>query len=194
MLSRIIVFTLLAVLGCAADLLTKHWFFDLRYPHQLGPNEADWWLWDGVLGIQPSLNQGALFGLGQGSSSTLAGISIVAAIGIVVWLFVFKAGQDWWLTVALGSITGGILGNLHDRLGLWHGPDAAAGELQAVRDWIHFRWEGMPLMDPWPNFNVADSLLVCGAAALFVHMLWITPRAEKAAAAAKARAADASSD
>lgn len=191
MLSRVVVFASLAALGCAADLWTKHLFFDLRYPSQHGPTEADW-LWQGVLGVQPSLNQGALFGLGQGSSSVLAAISIFAAVGIVIWLFGFGAGRDWSLTIPLGAICGGILGNLYDRLGMWHGSEATAGEQQAVRDWIHFRWEGMPLMDPWPNFNVADALLVCGAIALFIHMFWLAPQPENSAATSQATPADAS--
>ncbi len=180
MSSRMIVFAVLAVAGLAADLWTKHLCFDRNYPHELAPNEATWWVWKGVLGCQPSLNQGALFGMGQGSSSVLAAIAIAACVGIVVWLFVFRAGRDWWLTVPLGTIYGGILGNLHDRLGFWHGSDAAPWEQQAVRDWIHFRLAGVPLFDPWPNFNIADSLLVCGAIFLFVHLMWIAPRQEAA--------------
>ena len=41
--------------------------------------------------------------------------------------------------------------------------------MYAVRDWLHFRVEG--IID-WPIFNVADSLLVCGAALLVWHALW----------------------
>ena len=40
-----------------------------------------------------------------------------------------------------------------------------------VRDWILFRLEGVPFFDPWPNFNIADSLLVAGAILLFLHAL-----------------------
>ena len=31
-----------------------------------GPDSRTWWLWDGVFGFQTSLNEGALFGMGQG--------------------------------------------------------------------------------------------------------------------------------
>ena len=88
------------------------------------------------------------------------------------------------MLLTLGAITGGILGNLYDRLGIWHGADPAPQEKCAVRDWIHFRWEGISFVDPWPNFNIADSLLVCGAILLFIHMLFIAPRQERAEAAA----------
>ena len=34
---------------------------------------------------------------------------------------------------------------------------------------IRDRLEGVPFFDPWPNFNIADCLLVVGAAMLFIH-------------------------
>ena len=66
-------------------------------------------------------------------------------------------------------VTGGILGNLYDRLGLW---STAADRVHAVRDWILISYGGydLPVLGhSWPNFNIADSLLVCGAGMLFWH-------------------------
>ena len=130
-----------------------------------GPG-SDRWLWNDVFGFQTSLNEGALFGMGQGmvvavrrpfggrgrgASST--GCSSPAP------------PATWLLTVALGCVTAGILGNLYDRLGLpgLRGtiptPLHRAGEpVYAVRDWILVMigpW-------PWPNFNVADSCWSAG--------------------------------
>ena len=76
------------------------------------------WLWDNVFGLTTSLNEGALFGIGQGRVALFAALSIVALIGILYWLFVAGAAEDLLLTVALGPVTAGILGNLYDRLGL----------------------------------------------------------------------------
>src|SRR5207249_1517270 len=110
--------------------------------------------------------------LGGGWTALFAVLSIAAAIAIIYWLFVRGAALDWLLTVALGAVTGGILGNLYDRLALhglvWPPPDPRAGRpVHAVRDWILVQasdqWR-------WPNFNVADSMLVCGAALLMWHM------------------------
>jgi signal peptidase II len=159
------------------DLVTKHYVFQwLGMP---APN-AVWWVWDGVFGFQTSLNEGALFGLGQGFTSLFVGLSLVAACGIVIWLFVAKAAQDLLLTVALGCVTAGIFGNLYDRLGMhgltWHvaSPAHAVGDpVYAVRDWILV----MIVKYPWPNFNVADSLLVCGAGLLVWHALAAENRA-----------------
>jgi signal peptidase II len=155
------------VVGLATDLATKAWMFsrpDLRAGHIR-------WLWDQHAGFQLSLNEGALFGMGQGKVWLFATLSIIAAIAIPVWLFWFRAARDAWLTFALGCVTAGILGNLFDRVGLhgevWPPGFPRAGETAyAVRDWILWqvnnKWT-------WPNFNIADSLLVCGAALMFLH-------------------------
>jgi signal peptidase II len=171
-INRYLLFGGIAVAGCGLDLATKHWIFD-----RLGMPSADrdeWRLLDGVFSLTTSLNEGALFGVGQGQGMVFSLLSICAAIGILYWLFVAGAAHDRLLTVSLGLVTGGILGNLYDRLGLpglvWGaGPLHARGEpVYAVRDWLHFKIAG--LID-WPIFNIADSLLVCGAALLVWHAL-----------------------
>jgi signal peptidase II len=165
--SRFVLFVVTAAMGCAADLLTKAWCFSSP---NLRSGEVTW-LWTDHVGIQLSRNLGALFGMGQGKFAYFAMLSIAAAIAIPVWLFWFRAARDAWLTFALGCVMGGVLGNLYDRLGLsgdsWFGPGNTAPEaVHAVRDWIlwqvndHWRW---------PNFNIADSLLVVGVAILLLH-------------------------
>ena len=79
--------------------------------------------------------------------------------------------QSRWMTIALGLITGGILGNLYDRMGFGYVARYGEQHVYHVRDWIHFRLQGVPFCDPWPNFNIADSLLVTGAIMLFVFAL-----------------------
>jgi signal peptidase II len=162
--NRYLVFFALAILGCLLDLATKSWIFD-----RLGlPHEQDvWWLWKDVFGLQTSLNEGALFGIGQGRVGFFSGMSVIAAVAIFVWLFVARAARDWLVTVASGLICAGILGNLYDRLGLpglrWNGEP-----VYAVRDWILVMigtW-------PWPTFNLADSMLVAGAGLIVIHVIW----------------------
>ena len=179
--SRYITFFSLAIAGCIADLATKEWVFDeLGMP---GENPA-WWIWEDVFGFQTSLNEGALFGMAQGMVVGLSAMSFLAAIGIAVWLFYFRAAWDLLLTVTLGLITAGILGNLYDRLGMpglvWNfaGPLHQVGDpVYAVRDWI------LVMIGPyhWPNFNIADSLLVCGAILLGFHALRLEARERRAA-------------
>jgi signal peptidase II len=141
------------------------------------------WLWDGVFGFQTSLNPGALNGIGQGLWPLFAVLSVGAAIGIFVWLFPVGAAKDWLLTVALGFVTAGILGNLYDRLGFpglrWqpgfgHPPGTP---VHAVRDFIHVMFGSWP----WPTFNLADSSLVCGAALLAWHAFQAKPEDGEAA-------------
>jgi signal peptidase II len=189
--SRYLTFFLLAAGGCAADLATKQVVFRwLGLPSDfLIPGDAAaalrwrgdpalphlWWLWEGRLGIQTSLNTGAVFGLGGGYWWLFACFAVVALSGIVAWLFYFRAAHDRWLTVTLGMVTGGILGNLYDRLSLWDTAGLRPEYQHAVRDWILFVWpeSGLPFFNPWPNFNIADSLLVTGAIMLVVHaLLW----------------------
>jgi signal peptidase II len=160
--NRYFLFFAIVIAGCAVDLMTKRAVFDW-----LGmPGQRDtWWVLPDVLGFQTSLNAGALFGMGQGMVRLFALLSLLAAGSIAAWLYFGGASWDLLLTVALGMITAGILGNLYDRLGMpgleWH--DGLP--VYAVRDWILVmigKW-------PWPTFNIADSLLVCGAGLLVWH-------------------------
>lgn len=159
--NRYLAFFSIALVGCAADLLSKAWVFAL-----LGaPGGRTLWIWRPFFGLQTSLNQGALFGMGQGKVWLFATLSVVAAFGILYWLFITGAAGDWLLTLALGAVMAGILGNLYDRLGLWSMPGQPGVHIYAVRDWILFRYKAWV----WPNFNLADSFLVCGAALLMWH-------------------------
>ena len=127
-----------------------------------------------VFGFETNLNEGALFGIGQGQVCVFAGLSFVAALGVVYWVFVARAARDLHLTIALGFVLAGILGNLYDRIGL-HGLTWAEGvrghevgdRVYAVRDWLHFKIDAIGF--DWPIFNLADSCLVCGAILLIWH-------------------------
>jgi signal peptidase II len=176
--SRYFLFTAIAVLGCAADLTTKAWCFSSP---QLRAGEIIW-QWPGHAGIQLSRNPGALFGIGPGMVGLFAALSIVAAIAIPVWLFWFRAASDKWLTLALGCVMAGVLGNLYDRLGLsgekWLEPHVLTTDaVHYVRDWIlwqvndHWRW---------PNFNIADSFLVIGVGLLVLHAVLYSSATESA--------------
>ena len=165
--SRYYLFAALAIAGAIVDLWSKHAVFHWSAL----PWGNTYWIWAQHVGLQKSLNEGALFGMGQGMVWLFAAISITAAIAIPIWLFRLGAAEDLWLTVALGCVMAGILGNLYDRLGLagetWPEPLPRAGErAYAVRDWILLQWNDHWR---WPNFNLADSLLVAGACLLIIH-------------------------
>ena len=161
-LARNVLFLAIIAVGCLTDLLTKHWMFDW-----LGmPGGKTYWIIDGYFGFETALNTGALFGSFDGRVQYLAVFSVIALVGIIYWFVFGRVGHDLLMTWTFGLITGGILGNLYDRLGLW----SPTGQ-KAVRDWILF--QATPELK-WPNFNIADALLVCGAGLLFI-LSWRKP-------------------
>ena len=100
--------------------------------------------------FQPTVNKGALFGLGGEyadlANGIFAGVSIIAAGAIFYWSTRRSTAKDWSLCAALGLILAGTLGNLYDRL-----------VFDGVRDFLYFH------LINWPVFNIADCCLVCGA-------------------------------
>lgn len=159
--AKVFTFFAIAICGCAADLWTKSWAFaTLGMP---GTGKTIW-VWQDVFGFRTNLNFGALFGIGQGRVDLFVVAAIIAAIGVPLWFFIGRPRRDWTLTVALGMIMAGIGGNLYDRIGL-------AGEAmdRGVRDWIHVMIGDYA----WPTFNIADSMLVCGAILLIFHAIFL---------------------
>ena len=174
--SRYVLFLALMISGALADLITKTIVFrDYFQPQRMMaglPQRVHWWV-DGIFGLQTSTNPGALFGFGKGYSFVFAIVSFFAIAGILFWLFFMRQAMSKWITFALGCVTGGIIGNLYDRLGFGWVSTYPEQIKDNVRDWIYFRLEGVPFFDPWPNFNIADCLLVCGAIMLFLHAIFV---------------------
>jgi lipoprotein signal peptidase len=183
-LSNRALFWVLAVCALAADQGTKYYFFAALQP------DERWEIIPGVFSLvhQSRLNHGALFGIGNDpndpAGSALAnqlftGISGLAVVLITAWSFKAPLQRDRLLTVALGLILGGAMGNLYDRL-----------VFGGVRDFIWFYWQPhYPI--GWPVFNVADSCLVVGACLLLYQAFFVpepkdAPAAQEPAAAAPA--------
>ena len=161
---RLILFLTIGISGLLADLWTKSYMFtELGLPHEeIGVN---WWVIEGFFGFQTAVNQGALFGMGQGGSSIFALFSVIAFIAILFWFIRGGAWNSLFLTICLGCITGGVIGNFYDRMGWWHGEEIHPDYAYGVRDFILFTYQDYV----WPNFNLADCLLVCGAFLLLVY-------------------------
>jgi lipoprotein signal peptidase len=109
----------------------------------------------------PQVNRGALFGVGSrhedgGDSNFLfLLVSLGAAVAITAWSARRTACRDFLLSVSLGLILAGTLGNLYDRV-----------VFDGVRDFLWwYKWFN------WPVFNVADCCLVCGAGLLLWQAL-----------------------
>lgn len=162
--SRIWLFAFLTTLTLSLDLASKSLAFG-----KLGVFGRTGWLFDSAglrFEFQTSLNRGALWGVGQGFSLWFAGLSLVAFAGILYWLFYRGAARSLWLTIALGFVSGGTIGNFYDRIGLHGVVDPLNGRVAlAVRDFLHFQFGTFD----WANFNLADSFLVTGAIMLMVQ-------------------------
>lgn len=159
---RVVLYGLLATISAAVDLISKEVVF-----RRLGVHNGTDWLLDGWLKFRlyTSLNRGALWGVGQGFSLGFAALSVVALVGIWYWLFVRRACQSLWLTIALGLVSGGTIGNLYDRLGIHALKEPDGSGILAVRDFLDFR---LGTFD-WAVFNIADVCLVTGAIMLMLQ-------------------------
>jgi signal peptidase II len=122
------------------------------------------------------MNHGAVFGLGQGQRPLFLVVS-VAAIAFLVYLFA-TSGHVRIYQVILGMLMAGVLGNMYDRLTLGYVRDMIHG-LPSVywpawivnlmpASWQPSRISGRMEVFPW-IFNVADSLLCVGVAAMIVY-------------------------
>lgn len=163
--SRYLVFIFLVVLGTFWDLYSKSVVFSsLKYPGGVSEWTQTWlggWM---QFRLYTSFNEGALWGIGQGFTAVFAGLSLLAVLGIVLWLFAFRGAASLWLTVTLGLVMSGTLGNLYDRLG-WHECEVAGRQLFAVRDFLSFTFGNYH----YPIFNFADMFLVTGAIMLGLY-------------------------
>ena len=161
---RSFLFWAIALAGAAFDLSTKAYFFrKLGEPYRREPLT----ILRNVLELQTSYNTGALWGFMRSvpnSSLIFAGLSILAAVGICYWLFALGAAADRRLTMALGLIMAGALGNCYDRLALGH-----------VRDFVHLHIDAIRF--DCAIFNFADNMLVLGAVALV--LLALRPDADR---------------
>jgi signal peptidase II len=156
-LGRWLVFWSIALGGAAFDLSTKSMIFaGVGVPP--APVVS---IIPGILELQTSLNPGALWGFGRTlpySSQIFAGLSILAGVAICYWLFVRGAAASLALTIALGLIMAGALGNCYDRLVFGH-----------VRDFVHFHVDSVGF--DCAIFNFADNMLVLGAVILVLFAL-----------------------
>jgi signal peptidase II len=137
------------------------------------------------LHLQLWLNEGAVFGIGQGQRWLFAAVSIIAVV--VIWrVFARSAAGQWGFHLALAAILAGALGNLYDRL-----------RFAAVRDMIHlFPDIHLPFGWTWPGteqrglypwiFNFADMWLVGGVVLLLI-ITWRCGSAPRPSAAETSR-------
>jgi signal peptidase II len=136
---RWLLFFALAGVVVIADQLSKAWVrASLVYGDRPVPVVGD------LVRLLYSQNRGGIFGL-FGDSATLLGLASLGVIGLIV-IYMAREGvrTHWLLTVALGLLLGGAIGNLIDRLSFGF-----------VIDWVDMGIGGWR----WYTFNVADSAI-----------------------------------
>jgi signal peptidase II len=109
-------------------------------------------------------NRGISYGLFQQSSEfgrwALTLFKLAAAVGLSIWAW---RANEKILSLGLGLIAGGAVGNAIDRI-----------YFGAVLDFAHFFWGSFS----WYVFNIADAAIVVGVAVLMYDSF--KPRPEKA--------------
>jgi signal peptidase II len=190
----VLLFALTAVLGVAADLLTKHWAYTalvydardvagstqfLSRTHELVP---------GWLHLRFTGNEGAVFGIGQGRR-TLFVIVSVGAVAFLAYLFGTSGRRQRFYHFVLGMLLAGVLGNLYDRMVYGYVRDM----IYALPDWAwpgtwqvpFINYPGNPHREVFPwIFNVADVMLCTGVGLMLAHqvILWLRGPRERPAA------------
>jgi len=124
----------LAVAVIVADQLTKAWLVSFLAPNQSVAVVGD------LVRLVNSHNDGGLFGLLKGYAVPFAVLSSVV-MALIVWYHA-RSGRNTYLTVTLGFLLGGAIGNLVDRVRLGYVVDFVDAGIGSVR---------------WYTFNVADA-------------------------------------
>lgn len=174
--TAILLFLLTASIGLAADLWSKSLAWNTlvidptaeleRDPfngHLRVDSETNAFI-PGWLHFKVTVNEGAVFGVGQGKQAVFAIVS-AAAIGFLFYLFA-TSGRRRFYQFILGMLLAGVLGNLYDRM-----------VFRYVRDMLYMlpgkQWPGTEReIFPW-IFNIADTLLCVGVGLMLIYSFFV---------------------
>lgn len=151
------VFFAIALLGGGLDLLTKYEaFLHIRQYQEVS-------IIDGFFSFGRTTNPGVVFGMGAGAKTAWLVISILA-VPVILAIFYTVRKPKWILTISLGMILAGTVGNMYDR---------AFTERHEVRDFIKFYYRPASGGEKvWPLFNLADAFICVGVFLLTVEMMF----------------------
>ncbi|HSO29696.1 MAG TPA: signal peptidase II [Candidatus Sulfomarinibacteraceae bacterium] len=138
-------FILLVASIVVLDQLTKAWIIDALAPDRVIVILGD------ALRLVYTENNGALFGLFRGQAPLFALLSL-AVMGLIVGYHA-RSGRSPYMTLTLGLLLGGAIGNAVDRLRLGFVVDFVDGGIGAFR---------------WYTFNVADACISASIVLLVV--------------------------
>lgn len=130
------IFIGLAALIVVLDQVTKAWLVSFLAPGESVDVVGDW------IRLVFSQNNGGLFGLLKGQALVFGVVSLVV-VGLIV-LYHGRAAPSRYLSITLGLLLGGAIGNLIDRIRLGYVVDFVDAGIGGVR---------------WYTFNVADTAI-----------------------------------
>jgi signal peptidase II len=145
---RWLLFAGLAVGVLVVDQLTKLWVdanFEIASPYATpGAGNQPTSILGELVRIAKSYNDGGIFGI-FGSSAPVLALASLAVMVMIVWYHSREGLRGHWLlTVALGLVLGGALGNFADRARIGHVIDFVDMGIGNLR---------------WYTFNVADAAI-----------------------------------
>lgn len=149
------IFLGLAAVVVVADQLAKAWLVSFLRPGERTEVVGDY------VRLMHSQNTGALFGLFR-DSAPLFGVVSIGVVGVILW-FHRSSGRNTLLSIALGLLLGGALGNMADRFRLGYVVDFVDLGVGSLRFY---------------TFNVAD-MAVSGAILLLLLSAFL-PGSERA--------------
>ena len=157
LLRHSLLFFAVAALGAALDLWTK----SLAFEHIQRFQEVT--IIDGWFSYGRTTNPGVVFGMGGSAKTFWKGIA-VAAVPVILVIFYTVRKPKWILTISLGMILAGTIGNMYDRV---------FTELHEVRDFIKFYYRPASGGEKvWPLFNLADAFICVGVFLLTIEMMF----------------------
>ncbi len=124
----------------------------------------------GLFNLVHVYNQGAAFSILSGQRWPLVLLAIAAIIGIFFWRRAVELERSV-VQAAFGLLTGGIVGNVFDRLAYGHVIDFLDFNLPFYGKIVHALF-GWPANSHWPAFNIADCGITCGVGIYLVYSLF----------------------
>ncbi|MCC3303454.1 signal peptidase II [Sneathiella sp. HT1-7] len=151
---------IVAAMIIAVDQVSKMYLIDLmaRYPHGIEVTS--------FFNLVMVWNRGVSFGMFAGDNMRWILVAVAVVISIVVFFWLRKA-TNRMLSIGLGLVLGGAIGNIIDRI-----------RFGAVADFFDFDLIFMR----WPAFNVADMAIVVGVIVILFENLFQGHNSDKLSA------------
>jgi signal peptidase II len=143
-LVNVIILLTIAFIAVAVDQLSKAFIAKYMQP---GESIA---IIPGIFHITYVRNPGAAFGIFAHHTEFFVALAVLFILIVLVLLFYFPTIPK--VIIPMSILTGGVLGNMIDRL-----------RIRYVVDFIDFR--------VWPVLNAADIFIFVGAVFLFVYII-----------------------